>query len=823
MCSVESYKRSMSDSPDAAQNKKARVEVTTNHLLEVISVPKLRRIMRNLPHAMANLSKDKADAMERMIKTLANRVDSKGRLVVEYSKSEHGFGRRWARGPGMQGMVKLLRHELADDRYLDADMVNAHPTLLYQLCVMYGYDSRAPNLRSLVENRDAVVEYLRDKTNTLTREEMKEKIAAALFTYPGKCNEHLKPLNADMTVLYELAKEHFPAIVRAGAEAARVKRPGNPNIQGSVVSLLAQHMETIVMDAAVEYCKYIGVIVPGEVVLPDGRIVEYAGEYVDTFDGLQLPAKVVKERMLGGDIDGLLHGMQEAILEATGFRVQFKYKPMSMRIPHLPEIDEGEDDGYKVVVEHDDQASRVIIRMMEGRLVKCEGNVYVRQGPIWTLGKSAESALLDFILSTNLVKPVGDEGATRPYSKDVAGARHIREAVLARVPEDPTFSARAWESTLGKTVFRNGYWDWNQKCFVEGFDGVDSFIMINRDYCPKRNEELEKQIHDLLIDPIYGNQLGEVLMHWLARGAAGCPDDKQWGVQIGGRDAGKGTIQSLLQTTLGPYVAGGDIKNFMIHAKSKPNPITDIGRANAWKMLYEHARLCLPNESKTMEGYKFDGEEIKGLTGGSSDVFIGRQLYQEAKGFRVQARFLFSVNSFPGIHEPDCAKHLFAYELKNVFIDDYDALRAAGKLEDHHRRADDTIKTGFCKRADVGMSFFHMLADSYKSTKAVPTKEMVEFRSACIVDFDPEVAIDEIFEFTAKYDDFLTKEDVETQLAFHDAGTYTQFVRILRRKCKGMVGGRPTGDRQRINGVRHYLLRGVILRPHPKDDDGGSF
>lgn len=54
-------------------------------------------------------------------------------------------------------------------------------------------------------------------------EERKENVAKAMFNYLGKCNKHLKPLNAEMAVLHELAKEHFPHIVAAGEEVARKK------------------------------------------------------------------------------------------------------------------------------------------------------------------------------------------------------------------------------------------------------------------------------------------------------------------------------------------------------------------------------------------------------------------------------------------------------------------------------------------------------------------------------------------------------------------------------------------------------------------------
>lgn len=57
--------------------------------------------------------------MKRMLLALQKEVLDDGRLVVEYSRSEHSLGRRWARlmegkQRGMQGMVRLLRHELAN-------------------------------------------------------------------------------------------------------------------------------------------------------------------------------------------------------------------------------------------------------------------------------------------------------------------------------------------------------------------------------------------------------------------------------------------------------------------------------------------------------------------------------------------------------------------------------------------------------------------------------------------------------------------------------------------------------------------------------------
>jgi hypothetical protein len=47
-------------------------------------------------------------------------------------------------------------------------------------------------------------------------------------------------------------------------------------------------------------------------------------------------------------------------------------------------------------------------------------------------------------------------------------------------------------------------WDFEQHCFVEGFDKVHSPIQIGRPF-PARDEALIRQVHDRLLYPIWGD------------------------------------------------------------------------------------------------------------------------------------------------------------------------------------------------------------------------------------------------------------------------------------------------------------------------------
>lgn len=90
------------------------------------------------------------------------------------------------------------------------------------------------------------------------------------------------------------------------------------------------------MDALVAHCKRLGTISSLEGILCDGPKVMCAGKCVDTFDGIQLLVERVKACFPDGNFDPLPKGVQEAVQEATGFRVEFKFKLMAL-FPEGPE------------------------------------------------------------------------------------------------------------------------------------------------------------------------------------------------------------------------------------------------------------------------------------------------------------------------------------------------------------------------------------------------------------------------------------------------------------------------------------------------------
>lgn len=105
-----------------------------------------------------------------------------GRVQVNYFFSDIGFGRLYAeKSLSLQNFKKGIRHALANDTYIDIDMVNAHPVILAQYCKKENIDCKL--LDDYVSNRE---QWLKDimKFHNITRDEAKKLVLK--LCYLGK-------------------------------------------------------------------------------------------------------------------------------------------------------------------------------------------------------------------------------------------------------------------------------------------------------------------------------------------------------------------------------------------------------------------------------------------------------------------------------------------------------------------------------------------------------------------------------------------------------------------------------------------------------------
>ena len=77
------------------------------------------------------------------------------KLKVTYSHKNILFGRVYANKTSYQSLSKSIRHTLGNSRYVDVDMVNCQPTILYYLC--RANRIYCPKLEWYVNNRENAI------------------------------------------------------------------------------------------------------------------------------------------------------------------------------------------------------------------------------------------------------------------------------------------------------------------------------------------------------------------------------------------------------------------------------------------------------------------------------------------------------------------------------------------------------------------------------------------------------------------------------------------------------------------------------------------
>lgn len=66
------------------------------------------------------------------------------------------------------------------------------------------------------------------------------------------------------------------------------------------------------------------------------------------------------------------------------------------------------------------------------------------------------------------------------------------EAMLGLVPQSPNFVEEVWQASKGKLFFLDGYYDFGQGRFIEGFDGAHSFCTSRASFLARGMSSLSR-------------------------------------------------------------------------------------------------------------------------------------------------------------------------------------------------------------------------------------------------------------------------------------------------------------------------------------------
>ena len=247
--------------------------------------------------------------------------DDNNAFKVKYIKPKHQWGRVFPyKSLGLTSFPKKIRNTLIKGNYLDLDLKNAQPAILYNICI--SNDILCPILTQYINNRENILNDVMDCFN-VDRNSAKTLFLRLSFfgSVDSWCkdlqieiktcvfvNNYIKELNNIAIEIKNKNKELYDTVRKIKEE----KKKGN--IIGSFFSYYLQEYETRIMECVINW------------LYQHTKITTYNNMQVLTyeFDGLKLLKKNVEEYGL----DKLLKKLNKVIKKELGFDLTFEEKPI---------------------------------------------------------------------------------------------------------------------------------------------------------------------------------------------------------------------------------------------------------------------------------------------------------------------------------------------------------------------------------------------------------------------------------------------------------------------------------------------------------------
>jgi len=240
------------------------------------------------------------------------------RLIVKYETSKLGVGRvSPVKAYGYCLMRRQLRHTLAKDYYIDIDVVNCHPTLLYQLCESNNIECNM--LKYYVSNReDFIQQVITENDNVrLTKDDIKNEVIKILYgnTKITLKSNLLKELTRDVLYITNLLIEANKDLYNLIEKYKKSKNKHLNNLDGSLVSVVLQYHENRCLEVMHTF-------------LTNKKVIE-KNNCVLCFDGIMVPRNK--------QYNGMIDETEKEIYDKTQFNIKLKIKSMDEGYDNLPE------------------------------------------------------------------------------------------------------------------------------------------------------------------------------------------------------------------------------------------------------------------------------------------------------------------------------------------------------------------------------------------------------------------------------------------------------------------------------------------------------
>lgn len=646
------------------------------------------------------------DKMKRMLKN--KKKDNTNTLTYVrplYERGRYMATKSGKNEPSYQNVYNKARRLVMDGMYHDIDMVNAHPSILVQLCDDLNIE--CPKLRTLVENRDAYLQEI------MTKFDVSRDVAKNFFT--STCfgeslngwavSNGIKDTSKAPGFMLEFINEHesirrkftsIPEYLDYVQIATRVKGKTGRKKEVSTMAIMLQDVESKVIICMYNFMVENNIHV--STLIHDGILV-YKNEKVTS---------------------DLLRACEQRITYTLGLKIKLDEKNTAPTDDDIAWFKEHEPfmrdiDGKNSDVRIDQLNCNNILSSFQGKVFRTDLGLmmYDKEEGIWTNVKTDHYRIIE-----RDCKLVGlSEKDT--FKKLFNDAYTLLESKAA-------FKTKwyAIEDDLGYLCFNNGVLDMKEYKMLPHDPKYFFTKKINRNFdCEDMVMEKEELMTRVFEKPFNDKDKLERYMCLLSRGVAGYSvlRDKSFNICIGEPNCGKG-----LQCRLFDHSLDGYYDEFNAEHLSMAKKKNDIERDWSFALKFYNCRIACSSElildttdTTTKFGTKKDivklnGNCMKRLVG-EGDVLNGRGLYKDPFKFVNRAMLNMMVNDIPEVAPADKAF------LNRVNYIQFDKCSSDEITEDNEEYfvADSTIKS-YVKQESTCNAFISLMCSYFQKTLENP-------------------------------------------------------------------------------------------------------
>jgi len=686
----------------------------TESIFDNISIKEKTNIkkVKGFIHTNLGISYEGKIKYQEIFKKYKNEVEQMKKYIKKYDISEkvfkvkaflpkHKYGRIiFEDHTSLSIYRRSTRHSLCEGLYVDIDIVNSMPSLIYQICKINNYDiEKIKILEYYVINRDELIKEIKEYYET-TYEKIKKLLIIIMMggqyetwlkdeeidVMNKNKYEKLSSIEYELSILRDLVYSHNEDIRKIKLE----KWTNQDKEKRGVFALWYQTIERFIQETIIKF-----------LIRKKGLQLN---EVIPCQDGFMI--------LLENWYEDLIKDCEEEIKNTLYMEIQLKRKEFNEKI-EIQEVDELDDD--EIIINDDNEGADHFLKKNKNIIKKCNEEFYIKNGNIWKKGKDEVNYFLKKkFLESNYCKLKGNKIIA--YSKNINGANNLKETVLSKIEDENGFDEKFLDTTKYKLCFKNGVVDIRTKEFKKWEDCIDIFTMviINYDYIETIDDKYIKEVNEEMLDPILGYQKNKFLKYY-ARRIAGCVEDKHWSIFTGERNCGKSKIQNLLENTFQDYINTLNGGTFIYQKRIGK---VDEEKNSGYLIDCRYTRISMVQEVESDKNIKLCGTSIKKFNSGG-DKLKARTLYKDSVEFKIQSSLSFAFNDCPEIVPTDCLETLVLFNGIHQFktekyINDRKEKGATEAELKNYKLIDITISDKI-KNQNWINAFLYLIIDNYEN------------------------------------------------------------------------------------------------------------